>query len=288
MLTIFTPTFNRAYIIKNLYDSLTAQTNKDFEWLIVDDGSSDNTEEIISSFALERKINIRYYKQKNGGKHRAINYGVPLAKGEFFFIVDSDDYLPNDSIETIRSYTNQIADDNRFAGVCGLRIYADGRKIGGESNYDIIDTDMISIREKYHVRGDMAEVFRTSILKEYPFPAFDGEKFISEGVVWSEIAQKYDLRFFYKGIYICDYLVDGLTKSIRVHHRNSPKGSMLTYNSTIRRSNTRIKTKIIAATNYWRYTINYKGNRDGELSPIWWTYLFYPLGYFFYKRDLCS
>lgn len=130
----------------------------------------------------------------------------------------------------------------------------------------------------------MAEVFKTEILKEYPFPEFDGEMFISEGIVWSRIAQKYNLRYFYEGIYICDYLEDGLTKSIRKHFCNSPKGTMLVYNEIMKQKR-RLKTKIISAINYWRYTIRYRGGRKDEFAPVWWSYIFYPIGLFYYYRD---
>lgn len=286
MITVFTPTYNRGYIIKQLYESLIGQSYKDFEWLVVDDGSIDDTEEIFKTFIAEQKINIHYLKIENGGKHRAINKGLKLAQGNFFFIVDSDDYLPDNALERICFYTKQIESEKTFAGVCGLKIYPDGKKVGGEVNYKILDTDSISIREKYYVKGDMAEVFKTEILKEYPFPEFAGEKFISEGLVWSRIAEKYKLRYFYEGIYICNYLEDGLTKSIRKHHRNSPKGTMLFYNEMIRQKRNGLTKRLIAAINYWRYTIKYKGDRDGELTPIGWSYSCYPLGLLFYYIDI--
>ena len=106
-ITIFTPTYNRDYIIINLYKSLLIQTLKDFEWLIIDDGSTDNTELLVSSFIKDNKINIRYIKQQNGGKHRAINKALEEAKGELFFIVDSDDQLVDNAIERILYYFDQ-------------------------------------------------------------------------------------------------------------------------------------------------------------------------------------
>ena len=131
MITVFTPTYNRGYIIKQLYDSLILQSYKDFEWLVIDDGSTDDTEELFKSFIAEQKLNIHYLKIENGGKHRAINKGVILAQGKYFFIVDSDDYLHNNALERIYFYTKQIEDDKTFAGVCGLKIYPNGRKVGG-------------------------------------------------------------------------------------------------------------------------------------------------------------
>ncbi len=285
-LTIFTPTYNRAYILPKLYNSLKNQSNLEFEWLIVDDGSSDNTEELVKSFLAEHVLDIRYYKKENGGKHRAINYAVNLAKGNFFFIVDSDDYLPQDSVSIILNYISQIEYFEDFAGVSGNRCYPDGSVVGGDVSYDVLDTDTVSIREKYHVKGDMAEIWRTSILRQYPFPEFPGEKFMTEGIVWSEISRKYILRYFNQNIYICDYLQDGLTKNIRKHHRKSPLGSMYIYAKYMKDERYSIMNRIKSAINYWRYTIPFKGKRDGEFSPVWWSYVFYPVAIFFYYKDL--
>lgn len=284
MITVFTPTYNRGYTLSRLYNSLLSQTYMDFEWLIIDDGSIDNTSMLVDSFILENKIKVRYLKTGNGGKHRAINKGVALAKGEFFYIVDSDDYLPENALERIIFFMEQIKYNDSFAGACGLRVYPDFKVITQNLNYVELNTDMISIYEKFRVKGDMAEVFKTEILKLYPFPEFVGEKFISEGIVWNRIAQKYNLRYFNEPIYICDYLEDGLTKSIRRHHRNSPQGTMLLYNEMLTQKRS-VKTYIIAAINYWRYTIKYPYKRKGVLAPIWWTYFFYPLGLFFYLKD---
>lgn len=284
MITIFTPTYNRAYVISKLYNSLLLQSNTDFEWIVIDDGSTDETDLLFQTLIAENRIRIRFFKMENAGKHCAINKGISLAKGEFFFIVDSDDYLSKNAVEKVCFYTKQIQDNKNFAGVSGMRIYSNGNKIGGKVCYTVLDTDSISFREKYHIKGDMAEVFKTDILKQYPFPEFKGEKFVSEGLVWSRIAQKYKIRYFFEGIYICDYLPDGLTKSIRMHHRNSPKGTMLLYNETMKQKRG-LKTKIFSAINYWRYTIKYTGERKDEFAPVWWSYIFYPIGLFFYYRD---
>ena len=150
-ITIFTPTYNRDYIIINLYKSLLIQTLKDFEWLIIDDGSTDNTELLVSSFIKDNKINIRYIKQQNGGKHRAINKALEEAKGELFFIVDSDDQLVDNAIERILYYFDQIKEDSSFAGVCGVKAYFDGKKVGGEVDFDILDCSSILFRYNYRM-----------------------------------------------------------------------------------------------------------------------------------------
>lgn len=164
MITVFTPTYNRGKLLSRLYKSLLEQTFRDFEWLIVDDGSSDDTESIVKELMDEGKLQIRYFKRENGGKHRAINKGVGLAKGELFFIVDSDDYLLENSLQLVWNYASDIMQDESFAGVAGSKCNPDGRKIGSPAKYNILDTDSVSYREKYKMKGDEAEVFKTDVL----------------------------------------------------------------------------------------------------------------------------
>lgn len=253
MITVFTPTYNReAYLLK-LFESLCAQTSKNFEWLIVDDGSSDNTDILITELsAKDLDFPIRYFKQPNGGKHRAINYGVKEAKGELFFIVDSDDRLLPDAVEWIENNYEQIRGNALFAGLSGIRVYPDGSKIGEGGKFEVIDADAIEIRTKHHVHGDMAEVYRTDIMREYPFPDIAGEKFCSEGLIWGRIAQKYKLRYYYKGIYVCEYLNGGLTATRYSCRVNSPNYSMLLYSELIRHPNS-LKGKVAYALNFWRF-----------------------------------
>jgi len=286
MLTIFTPTYNRAFSLRKFYDSLKRQTVKDFEWLVCDDGSTDNTSEVLSGCLLEGIVKMRVVYQANGGKHRAINNGVKQAQGDWFFIVDSDDSLLDDSVATVLQHLREIEENPQFAGIVGNRIYSNGKRIGGEVPYQVLDVDSVSLRQCYHMKGDLAEVWRTEILKQYPFPEYIGEKFISESIVWDEIAKKYILRYINCNIYVCDYLQDGLTCNIRRHHRMSPCGTMAVYSKQMHDKRYSIKARIIAAINYWRYTISYKGERKGHLRPTGWAYLFYLAGYCFFKKDV--
>ena len=229
-LTVFTPTYNRGYIIENLYNSLKDQTFKDFEWVVIDDGSTDNTEELFKVWINEKNdFSIKYIKRKNGGKHRAINQGVEIAQGELFFIVDSDDKLINKALEIIDIQEMSIPKEKKkeFAGVCGNKGYTEKDIIGSTFDNEILDITMLE-REKNGIYGDKAEVFYTDILKRYKFPEFEGENFITECVVWDRIAyDKYKLRFFNKIIYIGDYLEDGLTKQGNQVFKNNPKGYAL-------------------------------------------------------------
>lgn len=253
LLTIFTPTYNRGYILRALFESLCSQTCFDFEWLIVDDGSTDDTSNLITGLqSLPSNFEVRYYKQSNGGKHRAINYGLRLAKGELFYIVDSDDRLTPDAVAWIKEEYESIKDDDRFAGLSGIRVYPEGNKIGGGIDFGKIDATAIEIRDKYKIEGDQAEVFKTEILRKFPFPEFKGEKFCPEALVWFRIAQKYMLRYCHKAIYICDYLPDGLTAKIANLRHQSPLAS-LTYYSELFGYEDNCLLKMRAAINFWRF-----------------------------------
>lgn len=274
MITILTPTYNRAYILSKLYNSLCNQTSRDFEWLIVDDGSTDNTQSLINNYIKEDKVHIRYIKQENGGKHRAINTGLKEANGELFFIVDSDDSLTNFAVEWISKTAKDIMQDETFAGISGTRIYPNGHKIGGDDDFGTIDANAIDIRTKHFVTGDLAEVFKTEVLRKYPFPEFEGEKFCPEALVWNRIAKKYKLRYVNCGIYICEYLSDGLTASIVRQRLNSPKASM-TFYSEQHHSVVPFSIKLRSAINFHRFSPNIWSN-GYNMSNIFSILMFLP------------
>lgn len=225
--TVFTPTYNRSATLPRLYKSLKSQKSKNFEWIVVDDGSTDSTEKLIKQWQRKKeRFDIIYKKQTNGGKHRAINTGLKLARGEMFFIVDSDDYIRDNAIEWIINEEAKIQKQN-FAGLAGHLEKEDGSAIGSTISGDYIDATSLE-RKKYHIDGDKAEVFYTDVLRKFPFPEIDGEKFMSEAVVWNRIAAAgYKIRWINKGIYVGEYRADGLTNSIAEHHKNSPIGYTL-------------------------------------------------------------
>lgn len=226
-ITIFTPTYNREYTLKNLYKSLLKQKNKNFEWLIVDDGSKDNTKKLIEKFISENKINIRYYYQKNSGKHIAINNGVNKAKGNLFIIVDSDDYLTDNALEVIDDYFKKLPQNDKFAGIGGLRCHTTGEIIGKTFDGEYLDATSLE-RRKHNILGDKAEVFYTEVLKKHPFPQVEEEKFLNEAYIWNKIANDgYKIRWFNKPLIICEYLPDGLTKNNKKLIENNPKGCLL-------------------------------------------------------------
>ena len=277
MITVFTATYNRAYILPQLYHSLQQQTDCNFEWLIIDDGSRDNTAALVQTWQRETSaFPVVYVKQPNGGKHRAINAGLAQARGEWFFIVDSDDWLPVDAIQKISETTKNLPKDHSFAGVCGFKADKSGRPLGNSlSLKQMTDASMIEIRQKYHIKGDMAEVFKTDILRQFPFPEFEGETFLNEAVVWNKIAQKHILRYVPEVFYFCEYREDGLTKSIRKRYRNSPYGTMCLYDSVFKNAHFCLKEKIRCAILYWRYLWDRK--TAYQTAPKW-IFLFWPVG----------
>ena len=283
MITIFTPTYNRAGFLHRLYDTLILQTYKNFEWIIVDDGSKDNTKDVVSSFVKEGKLNIHYVQQENGGKHRAINTGVGLATGELFFILDSDDILPNNALELVVKTFQPIKHEMFFAGVSGIDGNFDGRIIGSGLPYDSIDCNSVDIRYKFNVTGDMKEVFRTSVMKEFPFPDIEGEKFCPEALVWNRIAQKYKLRYFNKIIYKVEYQPEGITSNIVKVRMKSPITSMMCYAEMLE-LNIPFKDKFKAAVNYWRFRLCYNGNGSyPKVSGLWNAVA--PLGWLMHLKD---
>lgn len=226
-ITVFTPAYNRGYIIEKLYRSLQRQSFRDFEWIVVDDGSTDNTEELFAQYTCEENFfPIRYLKTENGGKHRAINKGVSMAAGELFFIVDSDDHLTDTALATIDSIEKTIPESEKklFGGVCGQRGYDPDTPMGKSFDGYTLDITILD-RPKHNVFGDKAEVFYTRIIKKYPFPEFKGEKFVTECVVWDRMAADgYKLRFFNEISIICNYLPDGLTAQGEELLLRNPKG----------------------------------------------------------------
>ena len=310
MITVFTPTYNRAHLLPRLYESLCRQTYRDFEWIVVDDGSTDQTAELFGAMhnaqctmhndATGSKTELpplqggpggapglgglKFITQPNGGKHRAINRGVREARGELFFIVDSDDWLPDDALQHIAGLYETVKDDPTFAGVSGHRGYPDGSVVGSGQTEDYIDANALDIRYKHHITGDLNEVFRTEVLREMPFPEFESEKFCPEALVWNRIAQKYKLRYSKEITYIADYQPGGLTDRIVRVRMQSPMASMTCYSELVS-YDIPLKEKLKAAINYWRFRLCGKAAGDMPRLPMLWN-LAMPLGWLLHQQDL--
>lgn len=226
-LTILTPTFNRKNELKELYRSLCNQTNKQFKWLIVDDGSTDNTDVLIEELMSCDVIPVYYIRKKGGGKHTAINTGVVQIETELTFIVDSDDILTADAVDVILSYHKKYKTKTGLCGYSFLKGYPDGTINGKRFQPDEwIETYINARINRHDTMADKAEVFYTRCLKEFPFPEYKDEKFLGEDIVWIRMARKYKMVHINKLIYVASYREDGLTKNRRKHNIASPNGCM--------------------------------------------------------------
>lgn len=286
LITVFTPTYNRAYRLGALYESLCKQTFRDFEWLIVDDGSTDNTRELVEGWISENKIDIRYIAQPNGGKHRAINRGVGNAEGTLFFIVDSDDILPADSLEIINENYLKIKNRNDVSGIVGLKAYYDGSIVGNSIDFGYVICNNQDIDYKYRYIGDKADIMLTSIMKQFPFPDIEGEKFCPEGLIWNRISDFYKQLYFSKPVYLCEYLNDGLTAHITKVRVESPIATCCTYAERLYRP-IPFKDKVKSALNYWRFYPCIPKNKrmllEAKADKLWG--LLRPFGFILHYRD---
>ena len=248
-ITLFTPTYNRGYILETLYKSIQRQTFHDFEWLVIDDGSSDNTEQLVRGWMKENNFfPIRYYKQKNGGKCRAINYGLDLAEGELFFIMDSDDYLTDDALERVVYWESTIADQPMFMGVVGNRgtseTYSPNRPLGAPYK----DCNVFVRYPEYTddvVDGEHAGVWYTELHRKYKYPEFEGENFMTPCITWNRMAHDgYKVRIFDEIIWVCNYLQDGLTMQGNMRFIKNPAGAGLCLREKAEFLNYSLKDKI--------------------------------------------
>lgn len=252
-LTILTPTYNRGKLLKKLYKSLCNQDCKEFEWLIVDDGSEDDTGKYVEQMKAEADFPICYCKKRNGGKHTALNYSYQFIHTPLTFIVDSDDTLTADAISAIQNTYDKYKDENDLCGFSFLRGKPNGEYLSTSGvPEDGMKASFVECRLNRNIGGDMAEVWYTHCLREYRFPEFPGEIFLGEDIAWIRMAKKYKMRFFNQVIYISDYLVDGLTNNRRRHNLKSPNGCVeraLTFLD----ADVRLKTKMKAALQYQIY-----------------------------------
>ena len=228
-ITIFTATYNRKHTLIRLYESLCKQKKKNFEWLIIDDGSTDNTEELVSEFQKKTdSFPILYKKQRNGGKHRAINTAVQMAKGTLFFCVDSDDYLTEDATLSIEEEWKN--NKQNIMGLCFRRINPETNEIIGKK-FPLRYAFPTTINFVWGIMSDKAEVLRTDIIREVRFPEFDDEYFCTEALWIYLIEKRSHLRMacINQGIRYTKYYEDGLTKNEKRIRKNNPEGYIAYY-----------------------------------------------------------
>lgn len=224
-LTILTPTYNRGELLKKLYQSLLIQTYKNFEWVIIDDGSTDDTEKIVSELKKEGYLPIKYKKKENGGKPSAHNEGVMLASSDLTVICDDDDYFIEGALSSIIE-TWESACKKGIIGMIGYRGTAGGEPLGG---HIFPDKQYAHIEEifPFDQYFDTTQIYRTDILRSKLFPISFGEKFIPEVWLWKELDKMGKLVIIPKVLEVCVYREDGLTKTNSQTMWNNPKGFAL-------------------------------------------------------------
>lgn len=195
--TVFTPTFNRATTLHRVFESLSKQTFTDFEWLIVDDGSTDDTEMVVQAWATSATFPIRYIRAAHGGKHIAFNRGVREARGLLFLSMDSDDACVPESLERFWFHWTQIPEDNRsrYSSVTALVNDEHGALVGTEYPAPIFDSNALDLRFRYRVAGDKWGFQRTDVLRMFPFPEVKGVNYVPEILAWYPIARRFQTRF---------------------------------------------------------------------------------------------
>jgi len=215
LFTVFTPTYNRARTLQRVYASLQRQTLRNFEWLVMDDGSTDNTRALIAQWEAESNFPIRYIFQENQGKPAAFNRGVQEARGELFLTLDSDDECVPEALERLKHHWDAIPaqDKTKFSAVTVLCKDQNGNLVGNKFPRDILDSDTIEVTFKYRVTGEKWGFQRTDVLKQFPFPSIPNAKFISESVVWFALSRKYKTRF--------------VNEALRIYHVHDGAGDHL-------------------------------------------------------------
>jgi len=255
-ITVCTPTFNRGSYLDRVFDSLCIQDFCSFEWIIVDDGSTDQTDFVVNGIASIAKFPVIYIKQPNSGKHVAVNKALDLARGELFLVLDSDDRCTADALSFFYTEWQGICDrKTEVAGITVLTMDRNGEVVGSPFPYERCIDFLPQFYERFRVMGDKWNIHQTAILKEYRFPETPNENFCPEGLVWNRIATRYKMLFVNKPLGIKEYLPDGLSANITKRRIHSPINTMMYYHELIE-SNLSLISRLRGAVNYFRFALH--------------------------------
>lgn len=212
--TVFTPIYNRRHTIHRVFDSLMRQTCKDFEWLVIDDGSTDNVKELIDEYAAKADFPVRYYYKENGGKHTAVNMAYGLIETPFFTILDSDDAFTDDAVEKLLQGWESIPESqrDRYWSVVGHSVDSQTGELIGE-RFSAHANDPNAPAEK--VVGEKTAALRTDVMRQYPFPEPQGTTFVTESIVWNKVGKAYKQYY--------------LNEIIRIYYQNEPDSLMVAW-----------------------------------------------------------
>ena len=291
-ISVCTPTHNRAATLPRLHESLCAQTFRDFEWLVIDDGSTDETPEMITALAARSPFAVRYFRQENAGKHIALNRASRECRSSFIAILDSDDwYLPN-CLERLVYHWDRLPNPSRYAEVQGLCADEHGTVLGDKYPTDIFDADYYEMTQIYRLHGDRAGMIRADVLRAHPFPEeFPSTVYVPEAIVLNRIALNYLIRGFNEVIGHKEYLPGGITRGRRHRHAEASGPRLLQLEELLAMAKTRplpANVRFKAYANLSRYGLH-EGRRPwtqarSAPSPALWLATF-PLGVALYVRD---
>lgn len=222
-LTVFTPTYNRAYCLEKCYQSLVRQNNKDFIWLIIDDGSTDHTKEMAYDWILEKKIDIKYYWQENQGMHGAHNTAYKIIETELNVCIDSDDYMADGAVESILSFWRKHGNEN-VSGIAALDATIDHQIIGSRLPEKLKSSTLFDLYNKYGATGDKKLVYRTELTKQYPYPVFKNEKYVGLAYKYYMLDKQYEMLLMNEVLCHVEYLPDGSSRNMYNQYLKNPRG----------------------------------------------------------------
>lgn len=278
-LTIFTPVYNRAHLVKRVYDSLCRQKSFGFEWLVINDGSSDNTDEVVKDIISQHKapFTVHYVSRENRGLMRTINQGLDIAKGELFCRIDSDDYATDNLVASIQKYWPLIADDEQICSLAFLSQNEHNQTVGYHPFKNQQRCNFTDYRSRYGGIGDRNEVMKTTVFRRFKFPEFNGEKFCPEGLVWNRIARQYDALYIPEAIYVKESTSDSITADIYRYLKRNADGVTLYYIEIVKDKSQPVKYRWINAVKYYRYSAVSK-RAHAEEMPVLFGLTAYPVG----------
>ena len=285
-LTIFTPAYNRAYTLHKCYESLKKQTNKDFEWLIIDDGSTDNTRELVQSWIEENIIPIKYHYQKNQGMHGAHNTAYELIDTELNVCIDSDDYMPDDAVQKILKFWEEN-ESKDIAGIAALDAYESGEIIGTAFPNNLKTSTSFDMYYKHGVCGDKKFIYRTELTKKFPYPIFEGEKYVGLAYKYRKIDLTHKLALMNEVVCIVEYMEDGSSRNMLKQYVNNPRGFIFYRKENMTNPNANLKYKFKECAHYVssNFIINNKNFiKESPLKLL--TILATPVGFCLYKYIL--
>ena len=287
-LTVFTPSYNRAYTLHKCYESLLRQTSKDFTWLIIDDGSSDNTKELVDSWINENKIEINYIYQENQGMHGAHNTAYKNIKTELNVCSDSEDSMPDDAVEKIISFWNKNKRSD-LAGIMALDAYTDGKVIGDKFPNELKESTYFDIYNKYGLKGDKKLIYRSELTTQYPYPIFEGEKYVSLAYKYAKLDSKYKLALMNEVVCNVEYMEDGSSLNMLKQYRRNPKGFAFIRIDNMKNPKASLKFKFKECIHYVSSSFISKNKNYLKESPCKiLTVLAIPVGYVLYRYIIKS